>query len=172
MLDSWAREDRRGRETGVQRTRRQRLESRQGGDGGGVPRDKELAAGARRSRRLRLESEGTRREQLHSEGHRDHEWPEPGGGAQQSRPPRHTIPGAPPAATPAPLGLGDPEVINWGGGALDAESAGPQPVEPRGRPAGGARHVQGSPGMQTARGPLRPCTARAQTEPRGREPRL
>lgn len=141
---------------GVGRTRRRRPESRQSGDSDRVPGDQELAAGARRSRRLRLESGGvggeTRREQLHSGGHRDGgclEW-----GAQQGGPPRHTMPGAPPAGPPVPLGLGDPKVISWGRGSSS-------PRAPR-TAAGGAarasaRGCGACPGMQQPRDPRAPA---------------
>lgn len=82
------------------------------------------------------------------------------------------MPGAPPARRPVPFGLGDPKVISWGGGRSN-------PRAPR-MAAGGAARTSGrgcgacpgQPRDAAARGPPRPCTARAQTEPRGREPGL
>ena len=148
----------RGEETeaGVQRTRRQRLESGQGGDGGGVPRDKELAAGARRSRLLRLEPGGTRREQLHSGGHRDDGWLQWGGGCPAKlTAPSHHARGSPSRAARSSR-AGGPKVISWGGGRSS-------PRAPRIAADGAARAsgrgcgaCPGQPWEAAARVPLRP----------------
>lgn len=142
-----------------------KLKSAGRGDGGWSSGNAQTAARSRGTRSWRLEPGGrgdcgwspggTQREQLHSGGRRDDgrlEW-----GAQRSWPPRHTMPGAPPAGPPVPLGLGDPKVISWGGGALVPEPPESQPVEPCGRPAGGAGHVRGSPGRQQPGDPRAPA---------------
>lgn len=116
---------------------------------------------------------GTRREQLHSGGHRDDGWLQWGGGVpSKADRPVTPCPGLPPAGPPVPLGLGEPKVISWGGGRSS-------PRAPRIAADGAARAsgrrcgaCPGQPWEAAARGPLRPPNPRAQTEPRGLEPRL
>ena len=182
MLDSRARGDRGGRETGVGCAQRRRLESRGRGDSGWSPGKAEMAAGSPGTRSWRLEPGGRGDCGWSPRGRGENSYilegtETPSGRSRQEGRSKADRPVTPHPGLPQPgrlflSGWGTPESKIGVGGALDPESPGSQPVEPRGRPAGATRHVPGSPGMRAARGPLRPCTARAQTEPRGREPGL
>lgn len=82
----------------IPRTRRPRRDPGGQRVGGWRPEVAETAAGGG----------GERGQQLHNGRRGDHAWPQ--WGAQPRRPPRQTMPGAPPAELPVPLGLGDPKV--------------------------------------------------------------